>query len=173
VTLSPLAIVFMHVRMMKLLFNGFSLVSAADGPHHGDMRIVGLLVLIGAACALAPGWAGDGGGTPIRIVVVVGTGDADLDIPAVQAAVDQGGYVVLRGHFSFDRAPAKPLPPQALFPRMGMVVVSREVSISGTRDERGGMTSVDGGTWPFAVEVSRVPVAIQGWRFAPSQGLSR
>src|ERR1700730_5964278 len=34
--------------------------------------------------------------------VVGGTGDPDIDIAAVQAAVDRGGSVVLRGHFSFD-----------------------------------------------------------------------
>ena len=35
--------------------------------------------------------------------VVVGTGNPDLDVPAVQAAVDQGGEVTLKGHFSFHR----------------------------------------------------------------------
>jgi hypothetical protein len=34
-------------------------------------------------------------------VMVIGTGDPNVDVPAVQAAVDQGGRVVLKGHFSF------------------------------------------------------------------------
>jgi hypothetical protein len=40
--------------------------------------------------------------------VVIGTGDPNLDVPAVQAAVDQGGSVALMGHFSFDRPPTIP-----------------------------------------------------------------
>src|SRR6516164_10231020 len=43
--------------------------------------------------------------------VVVGTGNPDIDVPAVQAAVDQGGDVVLKGHFSFDRSPTIPTNP--------------------------------------------------------------
>src|SRR5262245_5041778 len=43
--------------------------------------------------------------------VVVGTGNPDIDVPAVQAAVDQGGDVVLKGHFSFDRSPTIPTTP--------------------------------------------------------------
>ena len=38
-------------------------------------------------------------------VTVVGTGDPRVDVPAVQAAVDQGGRVILNGHFSFDAPP--------------------------------------------------------------------
>lgn len=40
---------------------------------------------------------------------VTGTGHPDVDVPAVQAAVDRGGSVVLIGHFSFDRPPSTPL----------------------------------------------------------------
>jgi hypothetical protein len=40
--------------------------------------------------------------------VVVGTGNPDIDVPAVQAAVDQGGNVILKGHFSFNRPPTVP-----------------------------------------------------------------
>lgn len=36
-------------------------------------------------------------------IVVVGTGDPDVDVPAVQAAVDQDGDIILKGHFSFNR----------------------------------------------------------------------
>jgi hypothetical protein len=128
------------------------------------MRTVPLLVLIGAACATAPGSAPAGAGAPVRNIVI-GTGDPSLDISSVQAAADQGGQVLLRGHFSFDRVPAQPLPPGALFPRTAMVLVSKEVVISGVRDSGGRMTTIDGGTWPFAVEALGVPVTIQGLRF--------
>jgi hypothetical protein len=40
--------------------------------------------------------------------VVVGTVNPNLDVPAVQAAVDQGGQVILKGHFSFDTPPTIP-----------------------------------------------------------------
>src|SRR5215831_2177619 len=88
----------------------------------------GLVVLASAASAGAQN-------------VVDGTGDPDVDVPAVQAAVDQGGEVILRGHFSFDRDPTIVLPPLfhgGLLPLSGaMVLVSRAVSISGARDEHG------------------------------------
>ncbi len=112
------------------------------------------MILMAAACA-----AGS-----VR-TVVTGTGDSSRDVALVQAAVDQGGQVVLRGHFSFDRTPAQPLPPAAMFPRMAMVLVTKEVVISGIHDSGGGMTTIDGGTWPFAVEAPGVPVAIQSLRF--------
>ncbi len=130
------------------------------------MRIVGLLVLIGAA---APGWAADGAGALPRSVVA-GTGDPNLDVAAVQAAVDRGGQVLLQGHFSFDQPPTRSTPPQAFFPRMASVVVSKEVVISGTRDQRGEMTSIDRGTWPFAVEALGSHVTIQGLRFVRPKG---
>ena len=37
--------------------------------------------------------------------MVMGTGNPDVDIPAVQTAVNLGGDVVLSGHFSFDKPP--------------------------------------------------------------------
>jgi len=143
---------------------GFHLFSVTVRLHHAHMRTVRLLVLIGAACAAAPGWVADVAGAPPQNVVV-GTGDPNLDVAAVQAAVDQGGQVVLRGHFSFDQPPTKSTPPQAFSPRIASVLVSKEVVISGRRDERDQMTSIDGGTWPFAVEASGVHVTIQGLRF--------
>src|SRR6516164_6632290 len=78
--------------------------------------------------------------------VVVGTGNPDIDVPAVQAAVDQGGEVVLKGHFSFDRSPTIPTaqePP-------AMVLVSKAVAISGARDDDDGeLTSIQAGQIPF------------------------
>ena len=60
-------------------------------------------------------------------VVVTGTGDPTVDIPAVQGAVDQGGQVVLMGHFSF-AAPANK-PDGQTYNRM--VTVSKQVAIWG------------------------------------------
>jgi hypothetical protein len=111
------------------------------------MRIVPLLIVAGAA------WTAQN--------VVVGTGDPNVDVPAVQAAVDQGGHVILRGHFSFDRSPT---PPTAMgFPHE--VLVSKEVVIAGTRDEHGEMTTIEGGVVPFEVEAPGAHVTIQGLRF--------
>lgn len=63
-------------------------------------------------------------------VMVVGTGDPDIDVPAVQAAVDQGGDIILKGHFSFDRPPTiRPSLPN--FP-LAMVQVEKAVAITGT-----------------------------------------
>ena len=39
------------------------------------------------------------GGSPTARILVVGTGHPEVDVPAVQAAVDQGGEVILKGHF--------------------------------------------------------------------------
>jgi hypothetical protein len=94
--------------------------------------------------------------------VVVGTGDPNIDVPAVQYAVDQGGEVILKGHFSFDRPPTKP----SAFPGyMVTILVSNEVVISGTSDEQGGMTSIETGTVPFYVEAPGARVEILGLRF--------
>src|SRR6516162_1306412 len=88
--------------------------------------------------------------------VVVGTGNPDIDVPAVQAAVDQGGEVVLKGHFSFDRSPTIPTLPAGEPP--AMVLVSKAVAISGARgdhDDDGELTSIQAGQIPFYVEAPR------------------
>jgi hypothetical protein len=41
-------------------------------------------------------------------VLVGATGDPNLDVSAVQAAVDKGAEVVLKGHFSFNRPATAP-----------------------------------------------------------------
>src|SRR5215471_2248453 len=98
--------------------------------------------------------------------VVVGTGNPDIDVPAVQAAVDQGGEVILKGHFSFDRSPTIPTLPAGEPP--AMVLVSKAVAISGARgdhDDDGELTSIQAGTIPFYVEAPGAQVSIQGLRF--------
>ena len=73
--------------------------------------------------------------------VVAGTGDPNLDVPAVQAAVDRGGRLVLMGHFSFNRPPTAPA--GATYARM--VTISKNVVISGSRDQNGDMPVIQGG----------------------------
>jgi hypothetical protein len=87
--------------------------------------------------------------------LVVGTGDPTHDIPAVQAAVDQGGRVCLRGSFSFDSVPA--LDPT--------IHVKKEVVISGAAGDEGSMATIVGGTRPFIVEAPGARFTIQGLRF--------
>lgn len=100
-------------------------------------------------------------------IVVTGTGDPNKDVPAVQAAVDQGGRVVLMGHFSFDRAPTAP--DGSIYNRM--VTVSKKVVISGSRDQNGDMPIIEGGDWPFLVDAAGAHVTIQGLHFVrPTSG---
>jgi hypothetical protein len=101
-----------------------------------------------------------------QAVLVVGTGDPDLDVRAVQAAVDQGGQVVLMGHFSFDTTPTKPA--GASYSRM--ITVSKEVVLSGKRDEHGEMPAIAGGFVPFYVEAPGTRFTIRGMRFIRPKG---
>src|SRR6478609_11115966 len=81
-------------------------------------------------------------GTVAAQMVVVGTGDPDIDIAAVQSAVDRGGTVTLRGRFSFANPPTGHL---TLPDLMATILVSKDVSISGVWDEHGEMTTIEGG----------------------------
>ena len=94
--------------------------------------------------------------------VVVGTGDPDIDVAAVQTAVDRGGSVVLRGHFSFENPPTRH---GTLPDLMATILVSKEVTISGAWDEHGEMTTIHGGEIPFAVEARGAAVRIEKLRF--------
>src|SRR5262249_52388648 len=100
--------------------------------------------------------------------IVVGTGDPDIDVPAVQAAVDQGGHVVLRGPFSFERPPTTP--DGATFRRL--VTVLNAIVISGTPHADGAVPTDAGGFVPFFVDASGSPVAIQGLHFLRPQGIA-
>ena len=113
------------------------------------------------------------GGSAAAQTLVVGTDDPEVDVPAVQAAVDQGGEVVLKGHFSFDRPPTVP----TALGGLATILVSKTVAISGTRDEgdrirdeQWEMTTIEGGTTPFYVEVPGAPVTIQRLRFIRPRG---
>ncbi len=94
--------------------------------------------------------------------VVVGTGDPNIDIAAVQSAVDRGGSIVLRGRFSFDNPPTTHA---ALDGLIAVILVSNPVTISGAWDERGEMTEIYGGEVPFAVEAPDANVRIERVRF--------
>ena len=114
---------------------------------------------------LATAVACTAGATPQT--VVVGTGDPDTDVPAVQAAVDQGGEVMLQGHFSFHQPPTVPTA-TAFVGGLATVLVSKAVVISGTQD--GELTTIEGGTTPFYVEAPGASVTIQGLRFIRPAG---
>jgi len=68
--------------------------------------------------------------TGIEGTVVTATGDPAKDVAAVQAAVDQGGPIVLSGNFNFGES--------------GRVILRHSVAISGR-----GQTVVRGGFWTF------------------------
>src|SRR5690242_8442248 len=76
-------------------------------------------------------------------VVVVGTGNSAVDVPAVQAAVDRGGVVILKGHFSFDATPNanNSLAPAfgAAYPPAAQVKITKAVVVSGVGAEDGNM----------------------------------
>jgi hypothetical protein len=104
-------------------------------------------------------------------ITVVGTGDPSVDVPAVQAAVDQGGRVVLKGHFSFDAPPTAAEQPDGSLgtPALGMIRISKTVAISGALDDQGQITAIEGGTNPFYVEAPGARVSIKGLHFLHSK----
>src|SRR5512144_1079258 len=85
--------------------------------------------------------------------VVIGSGDPGKDVPAVQAAIDRGGTVVLKGAFNFGER--------------GRVTIRRDVSISGepgpSHDRRWG-TTIKGGFWTF---FSPPPAGLQAGQVGP------
>jgi hypothetical protein len=99
-------------------------------------------------------------------VVVAGTGDPRLDVPAVQAAVDHGGQIVLKGRFSFDTAPTKP----AGTAYRRTITVSKAVALSGGHDQRGEMPTITAGTVPLYEDAPGAPVTIRGLRFVGAKG---
>lgn len=101
--------------------------------------------------------------------VVVGTGNPHVDVPAVQAAVDQGGEVILKGRFSFNKPPTVSTA-TAFVGGLATVLVSKGVAISGTQDEDGEMASIEGGTTPFYVDAPGSLVTIHRLRFIRPKG---
>lgn len=83
------------------------------------------------------------------VSVVVGQGDPALDLPAVQAAVREGGTVVLRGTFQFGPT--------------GSVQIDRDVQIRGEEGVDGEpLTTIVGGWNPFATVLPPRPVLAPG-----------
>jgi hypothetical protein len=103
-----------------------------------------------------------------QATVVVGTGNPDIDVPAVQAAVDQNGEVILKGLFSFNRTPTVPTALAGAGYPAGTILVSKSVAISGEGDGDA-MTTIEGGTIPFYVEAMGAPVTIHALRFVRPQ----
>ncbi len=136
--------------------------------HLRMIGAVGVLALLGAGVT-AYRWSGRKATQEgVAAVVVTGTGDPAIDVPAVQAAVDRGGAIVLKGHFSFEVTPTKPVAPllaSGWYPLAAEVLVAKEATISGVRDGDGAMTTIAGGTIPFYVEAPGQPVTIRGLRF--------
>jgi hypothetical protein len=100
-------------------------------------------------------------------VVVRGTGDPNVDVPAVQAAVNQGGDVILEGDFSFDKEPTQPLAATlgALYVTAAEILISRAVRISGSREDDGPMATINAGTIPFYVDAPGQSVTIERVHF--------
>jgi tRNA A-37 threonylcarbamoyl transferase component Bud32 len=105
--------------------------------------------------------------------VVIGTGNAAIDVAAVQFAVDHADTVVLEGHLSFNVPAAKriaasyasgPSPPAA------EVRVSRAVTISGLQGPHFDRTTIEGGTIPLYVDAPGQRVAIRGLHFVRPAG---
>jgi hypothetical protein len=92
--------------------------------------------------------------------VVIGTGNPDVDVPAIQTAVNLGGEVVLRGHFSFDAPPTIPTALEAVGIPQATILISKAVAISGALD-----ASIEAGTIPFYVAAPGATVTIQRVRF--------
>ena len=104
--------------------------------------------------------------------LVRGTGDPATDVAAVQAAVNGGGDVILKGHFSFDMPPsmsngiAPDIVPLGL-PTHAEVKITKAVSISGGEGEGEdtNMATIDGGTVPFYIDAPGQAVSIRRLRF--------
>lgn len=92
--------------------------------------------------------------------VVIGTGNPAVDVPAVQAAVNLGGQVVLKGHFSFDTPPTILTALQAVGFPPATILIAKAVAISGTGD-----TIIERGTIPFYVAAPDTAVTIQKLHF--------
>lgn len=96
--------------------------------------------------------------------VVIGQNNAALDLPAVQAAVDGGGEVLLVGTFDFGE---------------GRVLVKNDVEIGGETDGRGvALTTIRRGEWSFHTPypatmpppIAGPVVSVHHLRFVESRG---
>ena len=122
-------------------------------PMRGTFRSVGIAAAI---VGLSAGGAAVDEVTA-GTVVVVGTGDPARDVPAVQAAVDLGGVVLLEGTFDFGThagnhilVPGRVGSAQDDKGKSTVFVCRRDVTILGETDDRGNLlTTIRHGMPPF------------------------
>jgi hypothetical protein len=117
---------------------------------------------------LAGVWGGANTYRSKQPILVTGTGDATHDVRAIQAAVDRGGDIILTGGFSFAIPPTKPVAPllaSGWYPAEAEILISKAVNITGVRDARGEMATIQSGTIPFYVDAPGEQVTIRGLRF--------
>jgi serine/threonine protein kinase len=125
------------------------------------------IALVVAAVGVHAYWKGSRGELP-SVVVVTGTGNAAVDVPAVQTAIDRADSVVLKGLFSFNTSPTKPIAPllaAGVYAPAAEILVRKAIAISGARGPNGEKATIDGGTIPFYVDARRGSVRIRGLRF--------
>ena len=137
-----------------------SSVPASSRRRLGAVFALGILVLLGVF-----------GGNAYRrqhSIMIIASGDAVKDVQAIQAAVDRGGDITLQGHFSFATPPKKPvaaLLASGWYPAAAEILISKTVIISGMRDVRGEMATIESGTIPLYVDAPGERVTIRGLRF--------
>ena len=137
-----------------------SSVSASSRRRLGAAMTLGILFVAGAL-----------GGNAYRTrrpILIIGTGDAARDVPAIQAAADRGGDIILKGRFSFAISPTKPIAPllaSGWYPAAAEILISKAVNLAGVRDARGEMATIESGTIPFYVDAPGARVTIRGLHF--------
>ena len=136
-------------------------LSQSSHRHFRTAVVAGMLALGGALGASVV----HGRTQPI---LVMGTGDASHDVRALQDALDRGGAIKLQGRFSLAAAPTKPvaaLLASAWYPAAAELLISKAVDISGVRDARGQMATIEAGMIPLYVDAPGKHVSIRGLRF--------
>ena len=88
---------------------------------------------------------------------LIGTGDPSIDVPAVQAAVNNGGDVLLKGTFSFTGV--------AVGSPHRVVTITNSVNLFGVVDENGDAPLIINGERPFLVAATGANVAFDGLQF--------
>jgi hypothetical protein len=82
-------------------------------------------------------------------VVLTGKNNEDIDIKAIQGAVDQGGTIILKGTFNFGEK--------------GQVNIKKDIVISGESDNEGKpLTKINGGFCAFNTELPTIELPLPG-----------
>jgi hypothetical protein len=122
------------------------------------LAAVVILLVAGAPCAAT---------NPAPTVTVYPTGAFPTDVLAVQAAVDQGGVVLLKATNASGRPAAFNFGPA--LPAGGFVLLTADVSVLG-ETTGGAMTTVSGGYLPFVGFGAPVRSAFRGINFTGPYG---